>query len=119
MRRADAENRQWPHWLPRIALAMLLLSPAAHATAPYFTGLQVLTPLTGGTINLRSQGAISGSGPISVQSVSVFPLSLLVSAEVVNGVCVRVSNPLGLDFLSLGAVPNVVVTNPEAPRGVR
>lgn len=100
-------------------LLALAVPPAAHATAPSFTGLSVLAPLTGGLVNLRSQGAISGSAPMTIQSVSILPIGIGVSASIADGVCVQITNTLGIDLASVGAVISVVATNADAPRGVR
>src|SRR5262245_52090978 len=105
-------------WMLRVVMPLLVCS-SAHATAPHFTGLNILTPLLGSTVNLRSQGALSGSAPMQIQSVSVGRAGLGISANVVGGVCVQISKVLGIDLLSAGALLDVVVANPEAPRGVR
>lgn len=118
----DRTARKCGRWISalRIVLPLLILiSPSAKAAAPYFTGLGILTPIAGSTVNLRSQGALAGSAPMRVESVSILPLGLGVSADVVNGVCVQVTNTLGIDLLSAGVLLSVLVSNPEAPRGVR
>ncbi len=116
---AIERRRRLRTWLLRLVLSVFVCSPAAHAAAPHFTGLNILTPVIGSTVNLRSQGALSGSAPMQIQSVSVLPLGLGVRATVVGGVCVEITNALGIDLLSVGALLSVVVSNPEAPRGVR
>jgi outer membrane autotransporter protein len=110
--------RRWFPYLSSVFAALLLTAPA-QAAAPSFNSLAVLAPLTGGIANLRSQGAISGSAPMTITSASILPLALGVSVSVVNGVCVQITNTTGLDLASLGVLLNVVVTNPEAPKGVR
>jgi outer membrane autotransporter protein len=100
-------------------LAPLLLTSIAQGAAPSFNPLAILTPLNGGVVNLRSQGAIAGSAPMTISSVSILPLALGVSVNVVNGVCVQITNTTGLDLAALGVLLNVVVTNPDAPKGVR
>lgn len=109
-------GRRWFKYV--LSMFALLMATAVNATAPSFTSLAILTPLTGGLVNLRSQGAIAGSAPMTITSVSILPLALGVNVSIVNGVCVQITNTTGLDLAALGVLLDVVVTNPDAPKGV-
>jgi hypothetical protein len=79
-------------------------------------------------VNLRGQGAITGTAPIDVQVNAVrvggilSPLISIIRAVLDPGaeasVCIEVQNLLGLDLTFLGVEVDITAFNADAPNGV-
>lgn len=110
------------------ALLTSLFAVHALADAPVFTGDVVVASGSSTLVNLRAQGAITGTAPMNVQVNAVRVggvLSSLISvvrtvlqAGASTSVCVEVQNLLGLDLTVLGVEVDVTAFNADAPGGV-
>ncbi len=108
-----------------VSFAMIV---PANADPPSFTGEPILSSGPSTLVNLRGQGAITGTAPINVQVNAVrvggilSPLISVVRAILDPGaqasVCVEVQNLLGLDLTFLGVEAEITAFNAEAPNGV-
>jgi outer membrane autotransporter protein len=115
-----------PRWIAFAVLA--LLTHAANADAPAFTGDPVRSTGASSLVNLRGQGAIVGTAPINVQVNAVrvggilSPLISVLRAVLDPGaqasVCVEVQNLLGLDLTFLGVEAEITAFNADAPNGI-
>jgi uncharacterized protein YhjY with autotransporter beta-barrel domain len=114
--------------LALLALFVTLLPLDVFADAPAFTGSGVVASGPSTIVNLRAQGAITGTAPMNVQVNGVrvggilSPLISILRAVLQPGadasVCVEVQNLLGLDLTFLGVEVDVTVSNADAPGGI-
>lgn len=110
------------------ALVACLAAPASFADAPSFTGNAIVASGPSTVVNLRGQGAISGTAPMNVEVNAVrvggilSPLISILRAVLQPGVntsvCVQVQNLLGLDLTFLGVEMDVTAFNADAPGGI-
>lgn len=125
---ARSQRRGWPFHL-RATLALLtFLSAQALADPPSFTGDEVLASGPTSIVNLRAQGAITGTAPMNVQvngvrvggvlSPLISVLRTVLQPGASASVCVEVQNLLGLDLTFLGVEVDVTAFNADAPGGV-
>ncbi|MET0498832.1 MAG: autotransporter domain-containing protein [Steroidobacteraceae bacterium] len=119
--------RLWKFALHATAALLLCLALTAQAAPPSFTGGVALTTGRTSIVNLRAQGAITGSAPIDVQVNAVrvggilSPLISIVRSLVPatsSTVCLQIGNVLGLDLSILGVEVDVTAYNADAPGGV-
>jgi outer membrane autotransporter protein len=119
--RATINARPW------LCVALLFAAALVQAAPPSFTGNVARTSGTASIVNLRAQGAITGTAPIDVRVNAVrvggilSPLIAIVRSLVPtsnNTVCVEVTNLLGIDLSVLGVEVDVTAFNAEAPGGV-
>ena len=111
-----------------IVVFILTVASEAHGQAPQFTGQAVLASGPSSIVNLRGQGALTGTAPMNVQVTGVrvggvlSPLINVLRAVLQPGaqasVCVEVQNLLGLDLTFLGVEMEVTAFNDDAPTGV-
>ncbi|HEY4368005.1 MAG TPA: autotransporter domain-containing protein [Steroidobacteraceae bacterium] len=100
----------------------------ALAEAPSFTGSAVLATGSSTLVNLRGQGAVTGTAPMNVQvnavrvggilSPLISVLRAVLQPGVNTSVCVQVQNLLGLDLTFLGVEMDVTAFNADSPTGV-
>lgn len=113
VRRSRARVR----WLALCAAAgACIVSQFATAAPPSATGQAAAVPLTGGQINLRSQGVIAGTAPMVITTANT--TESIIFATPTNGVCVQIDNPQQMDYASEGVQLQVVVGNVDAADGV-
>lgn len=111
-----------------VATSLLSLTLTARAEPPRFTGQAVLASGADSIVNLRGQGALTGTAPMNVQVTGVrvggvlSPLISVLRTVLQPGaqasVCVEVQNLLGLDLTFLGVEFDVTAFNADAPGGV-
>jgi hypothetical protein len=110
------------------ALMLLAVASLASADPPSFTGEPIRSSGASSLVNLRGQGAITGTAPIDVQVNAVrvggilSPLISIIRAVLDPGaeasVCIEVQNLLGLDLTFLGVEVDITAFNADAPNGV-
>lgn len=125
-------SRRWESlagvWRALAAAGLLIIGFPAYAQAPRFTGQAVLATGPSTIVNLRGQGALTGTAPMNVQVNEVrvggilSPLISVLRSVLQPGaqasVCVEVQNLLGLDLTFLGVEIDVTAFNADAPAGV-
>lgn len=111
-----------------VVVGLLAIAVSANAQAPRFTGQSVLASGPSTIINLRGQGAITGTAPMDVQvnavrvggvlSPLIGVLRTILQPGAQASVCVEVQNLLGLDLTFLGVEIDVTAFNADSPNGV-
>jgi outer membrane autotransporter protein len=111
-----------------VAACMLLFCGLADAAPPSFTGQPIEAQGASTIVNLRAQGAVTGTAPVDVRVNAVrvggilSPLVSILRTVLQPGantsVCVEVTNLLGLDLTFLGVELDVTAFNAEAPNGI-
>lgn len=98
------------------ALAACIASQIAAADPPGTTGAAAAVAPLGEQINLRSQGALVGTAPMTITAAATN--NSIVFATPTSGVCVQIDNPQGIDYVAAGVQLQVTVANVDAPNGV-